>query len=87
MYDEWRNFSIWIDDDVFLSLGQEFDSDTLAWQSSEVALFMNGNMVGDPVKFTTWDGLSEIVEAVKEGDYKIFERHYIFEPDLFDNDN
>lgn len=87
MYDGWRNFSVWIDEDTFLSLGQEFDSDTLAWQSSEVALFVNGSMVGEPVRFTNWDGLSEIVEAVKGGDYKIFECHYTFEPDLFDNDN
>ena len=55
-----------LDKDTFsFSLVNSSDSDTLAWQASEVALFMNGKMVGDPVKFTTWDGLSEIVEAVK----------------------
>ena len=83
----WRNFCIWINEDIYISLGQEWDDETNHWQASEVALFVNGQMVGDPVRFTYFDGLSEIVEAVKEGDYKIFERHYIFEPDLFDNDN
>lgn len=86
---EWRNFCIQIDDMKFISLGQYWDEYTLTWESSEVALFIDGSMVGEPVKFNNFDDLTEIIKAVDEGDYTIFTRHYIVELDLFDvaNDN
>lgn len=86
---EWRNFCIQIDDMKFISLGQYWDEYTLTWASSEVALFVGGDMVGDPVKFNNFDDLTEIIQAVQEGDHTVFTRHYLVELDLFDvaNDN
>ena len=86
---EWRNFCIQIDDMKFISLGQYWDDSTLTWYSSEVALFVDGDAVGEPVKFNYFDGLAEIIKGVEEGDYKVFPRHYLVELDLFDvaNDN
>lgn len=84
---EWRNFCINIDDNTFISLGQYWDDTALTWHSSEVALFIDGASVGEPVKFQRFSGLAEIIEAVNEGDYKIFTRHYIVELDLFDHAN
>ena len=87
--EEWRNFCIHIDENKFLSLGQYWDDHKKTWHSNEVALFVGGDMVGDPVKFVYFDGLAEIIQAVQEGDHTIFTRHYLVELDLFDvaNDN
>lgn len=86
---DWRNFCIKVDGTKYISLSQWYDQETHEWNSSEVALFVDGEMVGDPVKFTYFDGLAEIIAAVEQGDYAIFTRHYIVELDLFDvaNDN
>ena len=85
--DRWRNFTIHIDDNRYLSLGQYVDEGSLYWHSNEVALFVNENMVGDPVKFKYFSFLAEVIEAATKGDYKIFERHYAVELDLFDHQN
>lgn len=85
--DRWRNFTIHIDDNRYLSLGQYVDEESLYWHSNEVALFVNDNMVGDPVKFKYFSFLAEVIEAATKGDYKIFERHYAVELDLFDHQN
>lgn len=85
--DRWRNFTIHIDDNRYLSLGQYVDEESLGWHSNEVALFVNGDMVGDPVKFKYFSFLAEVIEAATKGDYKIFERHYAVELDLFDHQN
>lgn len=85
--DRWRNFTIHIDDNRFLSLGQFVDDESLAWHSNEVALFVNNKEVGDPVSFVRFDFLAEVIEAATRGDYKIFERHYAVSLDLFDHQN
>lgn len=84
---EWRNFCINVDDNKFISLGQNYHEETGKWESTEVALFVNGNMVGDPVRFKYFRYLSDIVEAAIQGDYKVFERHYLVELDLFEAAN
>ena len=55
--------------------------------SHEVALFVNNSMVGHPVTFKFYDGFDEIVEHEVDDDYTLFERQYVVELDLFDNDN
>ena len=83
----WRNFIIPVDENRYVSMGQWYNEETGDVHSHEVALFVNNSMVGDPVTFKFYDGFDEIMRSIVDDDYTLFQRQYVVELDLFDNDN
>lgn len=80
------NVTLKVDNEYKLSMYQE-DAEGLGNRKECVPIDSNGIMVGEPVTLLDMDDLMELVQAVRDREFSIWQNQYVFEFEEYINDN